>query len=105
MASSRRTTALLAGLTLPILLAAGSAHAAAGDSDNQRAERWGEIKQQIFGDAKIQSGGKAVRIDAPKRADDASLVPITLTVRVLISRRVRCADCSARRPAGATSAP
>ncbi|OAH36473.1 quinoprotein dehydrogenase-associated SoxYZ-like carrier [Methylorubrum populi] len=80
MASSRRTTALLAGLTLPILVAAGSAHAAAGDSGDQRAERWGEIKQQIFGDAKIQSGGKAVKIEAPKRADDASLVPITLTV-------------------------
>lgn len=71
MASSRRTTALLAGLTLPILVAAGSAHAAAGDSGDQRAERWGEIDQRrdvagdllLIGDLGPLDGGVARQIN------------------------------------------
>ncbi len=70
---------LIAALGL-CLSTATLAHAAAGDSDETRATRWNEIKTQIFGDKQVQPSESAVKIEAPKRADDASLVPITLTL-------------------------
>ena len=63
---------------LALSLSATTAFAAAGDSDEQRAQRWSEIKKQIFGDKQIEKSDAAVKIEAPKRADDASLVPISL---------------------------
>ncbi|GLS42600.1 quinoprotein dehydrogenase-associated SoxYZ-like carrier [Methylobacterium brachythecii] len=79
MRVARPTSVLLSGLALTSVISIGYAHAAAGDSEAQRAERWSEIKQQIFPGKTIQPGGAAVKIEAPKRAEDASLVPITLT--------------------------
>ena len=68
--------AMIAALALS--LSATTAFAAAGDSDEQRAQRWSEIKKQIFGDKQIEKSDAAVKIDSPKRAEDASLVPISL---------------------------
>ncbi len=63
------------------LASAGLAHAAgASDTDAERTARWQEVKQQIFGDKTIEPSDMMVKIDAPKRADDASLVPIGLTM-------------------------
>lgn len=68
------------GLSLSTALGAGHAIAAAGDSGEQRAARWKEIQTEIFGDKQLRPSETAVKIDAPKRADDAALVPITLTM-------------------------
>lgn len=77
--------ALALGLTLsaaPLPGPPGVAHAAgASDSDQERAARWGEIAKSIFGDRAIERTDTLVRIDAPVRAMDAALVPITLTMR------------------------
>jgi sulfur-oxidizing protein SoxY len=41
---------------------------------------WPSLATQIFGDQKLQDGGGVVGIDAPYRALDAAVVPITLRV-------------------------
>jgi sulfur-oxidizing protein SoxY len=79
---------VLAALTLALPLAtAGSvlrpimAHAAgASDDKAERLARWKEIQKSIFGDRQIAATDSLVKVDAPVRAMDAALVPITLTM-------------------------
>ncbi|UMY15647.1 quinoprotein dehydrogenase-associated SoxYZ-like carrier [Methylobacterium organophilum] len=72
---------LALGLTLSAAaLNTGQARAGATDSDEERAARWKEVKTSIFGDRAIEAGENVVKIDAPARALDAALVPITLTM-------------------------
>lgn len=60
---------------------AGAAQAAgASDTEQERAARWQEIAKSIFGDRQIAPTDSLVKIDAPARALDAALVPITLTM-------------------------
>ncbi|WP_430910158.1 quinoprotein dehydrogenase-associated SoxYZ-like carrier [Methylobacterium sp. sgz302541] len=72
----------LSALALAMSLSAAAPALAAGasDTDAERAARWKEISQSIFGDRKIEPTDKLVAIDAPVRALDAALVPITLTM-------------------------
>ncbi|WP_375466047.1 quinoprotein dehydrogenase-associated SoxYZ-like carrier [uncultured Methylobacterium sp.] len=67
------------GVALPVLACAGAAMAAAGDGAAERAARWQDVRQSVFGARKVEAG-TLVTIDMPARADDASLVPVTLTV-------------------------
>jgi sulfur-oxidizing protein SoxY len=56
---------------------------AVGDNpamEPERAARWQAIALQIFGDRKIEATDTLIRLDAPARAEDAALVPITLTM-------------------------
>jgi sulfur-oxidizing protein SoxY len=79
---------LLAALTLGLPLAtagsvltAGTVRAAgASDDESERLARWKEIQKSIFGDRQIAATDSLVKVDAPVRALDASLVPITLTM-------------------------
>ena len=72
---------LALGLALSTALAGGAAQAAgASDTDAERAARWKEIATSIFGDRSIAPTDILVKIEAPKRAEDAALVPITLTM-------------------------
>lgn len=68
-------TTALAGPLVGIAQAAG-----ASDTDQERAARWQEIAKSIFGDRQIAQTDSLVKIDAPARALDAALVPITLTM-------------------------
>lgn len=46
-----------------------------------RAERWAELRQAVFGDRPVVVGGEAapaVTLEAPVRAQDAALVPISV---------------------------
>lgn len=81
----RSALTLALGLTLSAAALAGPlavpVHAAgASDTEQERAERWREIAESIFGDRAIERTDTLVRIDAPARALDAALVPITLTM-------------------------
>jgi sulfur-oxidizing protein SoxY len=78
----RPTLALAFSLALSTFaLSAPLAHAAgASDTDQERAERWHDIAKSIFGDRKIEPTETLVTLDAPKRAEDAALVPITLSM-------------------------
>lgn len=61
------------------LMSASPALAQSTDDDAARAEHWRELQQAIFDDRPVIDGGDVVTLDAPKRALDAALVPITIT--------------------------
>lgn len=52
----------------------------ASDADAEREERWQQIADYIFEDRNVVPTDSLIKIDAPKRAQDAALVPITLTM-------------------------
>jgi sulfur-oxidizing protein SoxY len=52
----------------------------ADDEAQARAERWQALQQAIFPGRHIQESLDVIRIDAPPRALDAALVPVTLTL-------------------------
>ncbi len=63
------------GLTAPALFPAR-----AEESEAERAERWHDLKQAVFGDRPVQEGIGVISLDAPARAQDAALVPITISL-------------------------
>lgn len=78
-APTRRTTIGAAGVALAALLAATApAWAGVNDTDQERQARWQDLQKSIFGDKTATTDDKAVQLDAPVRAEDASLVPITI---------------------------
>jgi sulfur-oxidizing protein SoxY len=73
-------------LCVASMVAVPGATALAADStdmdaakDPGRAARWKQIAEQIFGDRKIEPTETLIKLDAPKRAEDAALVPVTLS--------------------------
>jgi sulfur-oxidizing protein SoxY len=48
------------------------------ESEATRAARWKALSQAIFPGRALRDGGGVVQVDAPPRALDASLVPVTL---------------------------
>jgi sulfur-oxidizing protein SoxY len=52
--------------------------ALADDYDTGRAARWKELQQAVFGEQMVQDGSGLIKLDAPPRALDAALVPITV---------------------------
>ena len=51
------------------------------DSDAElRAARWTELRHALFADRTVADGAAWMNIDAPARALDAALVPITMTI-------------------------
>lgn len=73
----RRAALLSLGLALaaPVL-----SPAMAEESEAERAERWHDLKQAVFGDRPVQDGTGVIALDAPARAQDAALVPITISL-------------------------
>jgi sulfur-oxidizing protein SoxY len=55
--------------------------AVAEEDEAARAARWDGLAQEIFGARQIQSGEDKIALDAPDRAFDAALVPITISVQ------------------------
>lgn len=66
--------------TSTFVCAAISAFAGVDDSDQQRQERWQELQKDIFGGKTVKTDDNAIKLDAPVRAEDAALVPITIAV-------------------------
>lgn len=71
--------ALLCAAPAAMVLASDRAGAEAANNP-ERASRWKAISEQIFGDRKIEPSAALIRLDAPQRAEDAALVPVTLTM-------------------------
>lgn len=46
-----------------------------------RAERWGVLRNAIFGDRKVQDGAAVLTLETPARAIDAGLVPIAIELK------------------------
>jgi len=59
---------------------AARAQSAAAASDQPSEETWNSIKGDIFKDRPIQDGAGLVILDAPRRAEDAAVVPIGMRV-------------------------
>jgi sulfur-oxidizing protein SoxY len=57
--------------------------------DAARAARWADLRQAIFGEHPVSDGAALVSIDAPARAENAALVPVTLRVDASRSKDVR----------------
>ena len=51
------------------------------DTEEERAARWKDLQHALFGDRKIDDGSAFIGIDAPVRALDAALVPVSLTLK------------------------
>jgi sulfur-oxidizing protein SoxY len=75
-------------LIVPVLLAALSlaspviARAQGAAQDQPSEETWNSIKGDIFKDRPILDGAGLVVLDAPKRAEDAAVVPIGMSVNL-----------------------
>jgi sulfur-oxidizing protein SoxY len=50
----------------------------AEEDDAARQSRWTDLSHAVFGDRKIEDGAGVITLDAPIRALDAALVPITI---------------------------
>lgn len=72
--------ALCACVSVLTIAAALPGRADDEDSPAARAARWRDIEKTIFGDKVATPDSSIVTLDAPYRAADASLVPITITL-------------------------
>ena len=72
-----------------LLLGASALPAAAEMSEAERAARWSDLSHALFGDRPLQDAGDALRIDAPARAENAALVPISLHLAAPRAAEVR----------------
>ena len=52
----------------------------AEQSQAEQAERWRDLKLAVFGDRPVTEGTGVIALEAPARAQDASLVPITISL-------------------------
>ena len=72
MAGAALSMGVLGMLALPV--------ASRADDQAERQARWHDIEVSLFGTRSPKVDDNAVRLDAPVRADDASLVPISITL-------------------------
>jgi sulfur-oxidizing protein SoxY len=74
-----RLSAQRFGLILACALVASVAQAQ--DDDAARRARWQDLASSIFGNRTIANGDDKITIEAPARAEDAALVPVTITFK------------------------
>ncbi|HEV7716839.1 MAG TPA: quinoprotein dehydrogenase-associated SoxYZ-like carrier [Steroidobacteraceae bacterium] len=59
-------------------MSAAEIDGAAPADDPSRAERWNALKEAVFGKRQIMDGTAVIQMEAPPRALDASLVPLSI---------------------------
>jgi sulfur-oxidizing protein SoxY len=85
-------TPRLYGRAAPLLLlflGALAGPAVAAPSEAERAARWADLRHAIFGDRTVEDAGSLVAIEAPDRAEDAAIVPVTIKVSKKLANEVR----------------
>ena len=77
-----KAVAVAVGLTLcATIVTLGAARPAWAEEDpDARAERWTDLKHAVFGDRVVTDGTGVITLDAPARALDAALVPISVNL-------------------------
>lgn len=70
----------LAAALVTVFCATSATVVVASEADARREERWQLIADYLFDDREVLPTDTLIRIEAPKRAQDAALVPITLTM-------------------------
>ena len=73
---------------LLILLAFGGT-AFATPTEAERAARWSDLRHAIFGERVVEDAGGLVAIEAPDRAEDAAIVPVTIEVSAKLATELR----------------
>jgi sulfur-oxidizing protein SoxY len=77
-------------LTLAFLLAAPLARPASAEvSEAERAARWADLRESIFGERSVDDGAGLITIEAPDRAADAALVPVRIAVAEPLRGKLR----------------
>lgn len=71
--------ALVAALWVAVPLPVG-AQTSAGAQDQPSEESWNSIRSELFQDRTIRDGTGLLVLDAPKRAEDAAIVPLAMRV-------------------------
>ncbi len=79
-------TTLLIGAVIGF---ASTSPAAAEMDEAARQARWADLRHAIFGEQTVQDGMGLVRIDAPDRAQDAAIVPVTISLAEPAQKQVR----------------
>lgn len=78
---SKTKQILIAGLAVAAVSASVlPSFAGVGDTDQERQDRWKDLQTTIFGAKTAKTDDAAIQLDAPERALDASLVPITISL-------------------------
>jgi sulfur-oxidizing protein SoxY len=68
-------------LVLTAIAAPSTVVFAQDENDAQRSARWKDLQHAIFAERSVRDGSGLVELDAPVRALDAALVPISLTIK------------------------
>jgi sulfur-oxidizing protein SoxY len=77
----RSPTPFLLVIIIAVASLAGFADVASAQQTMASSDKiWGELKGDVFGDRPIVSDTGLVRIEAPKRAQDAALVPVDIYI-------------------------
>ena len=63
--------------------------ARAEPTEAERMTRWSDLKHTIFGDRVVEAAGDLVAIDAPARAEDAAIVPVSIRVAETFAPEIR----------------
>ena len=77
----------ISSLLLLLVVLGGAARAE--PSEAERAARWSDLRHAIFGDRVVEDAGDLVAIDAPERAEDAAIVPVTIRVSETLGSEIR----------------
>ncbi len=75
-----KSAVLSLGVALSAFAAAPAVHAGAFDDPAQREARWQDVAKAVFKDRALQNGDSIIALDAPQRAEDAALVPMTIAI-------------------------
>ena len=63
--------------------------ARAEPTEAERMTRWSDLRHAIFGDRVVEDAGDLVAIDAPARAEDAAIVPVSIRVAETFAPEIR----------------
>lgn len=71
------------------LVAVAGAIAIAGAANAKYEDIWPELRENVFGDAKIQESDGLISIEAPVRAEDSALVPVTIRMPAETAKKIK----------------
>lgn len=75
-----RRLLLAAAICLIAVSSTDLARAQADEEEAARNARWSALRSALFGDRKVEDGAGVIELDAPARALDAALVPLTISI-------------------------
>jgi len=73
---------LLSLLALSVVLLAAAWSPRVSTAATEEDARWNELKPTMFGEREIAEGSDIISMEAPKRAHDAAIVPITVNANI-----------------------